>query len=79
MKQKGFYPYDHTDSFEKFDKTELQTKENFYSILNDENIDDQQYNHAKIVWNTFKLKNMGEYHDLYLKCILLSADVFEKL
>lgn len=34
MKQKGVYPYDFMDSFEKFDKTELPQKEKFYSILN---------------------------------------------
>ena len=78
MKQKGVYPYDHMDSFQKFEKTELPTKEQFYSILNNESISDEQYKHAQNVWNTFKLQSMGEYHDLYLKSdVLLLANVFE--
>ena len=76
--RKGVYPYDYMDSFEKFNKTELPTKEEFYSILSDEHITDEDYQHAKNVWNTFKLQSMGEYHNLYLKSdILLLADVFE--
>ena len=78
MKQKGVYPYDYMDSFDKFNKTELPIKEEFYSILNNEHISDEQYKHAQNVWNTFKLKSMGEYHNLYLKSdVLLLADVFE--
>ena len=78
MKQKGVYPYDHMDSFEKFNQTELPKKEQFYSILNNEHITDEDYQHAQNVWNTFKLQSMGEYHDLYLKSdVLLLADVFE--
>ena len=78
MKQKGIFPYDYMDSFSKFDKPDLPAKEEFYSILNDENTTDDQYNHAKEVWNTFNLKNVGEYHDLYLRSdILLLSDVFE--
>ena len=77
MSQKGVYPYDFMDSFDKFNE-KLPSKEDFYSILNDEHITDDQYKHAQNVWNTFNLKNMGEYHDLYLKSdILLLADVFE--
>ena len=38
MSQKGLYPYDFMDSFEKFDPTELPTKEQFYSTLNDQHI-----------------------------------------
>ena len=78
MTRKGIYPYDYMDSFEKFNKTELPTKEEFYSILNNEHISDEDYCHAKKVWNTFQLQTMGEYHNLYLKSdILLLADVFE--
>ena len=78
MTRKGIYPYDYMDSFEKFNKTELPTKDEFYSILNNEHISDEDYCHAKKVWNTFQLQTMDEYHNLYLKSdILLLADVFE--
>ena len=77
MARKGVYPYDYMDSFDKFNK-KLPSKEDFYSILNDEHISDDEYKHAQNVWEEFKLKTMGEYHDLYLKTdILLLADVFE--
>ena len=77
MSQKGVYPYDFMDSFDRFSE-KLPPKEEFYSILNDEHVTDEDYKHAQNVWNTFNLKNMGEYHDLYLKSdILLLADVFE--
>ena len=77
MIRKGVYPYDYMDSFEKF-KEQLPSKEEFYSILNNEHISNEDYKHAKKVWETFSMKNMGEYHDFYLTSdILLLADVFE--
>ena len=78
MSQKGVYPYDFMDSFKKFNQTELPTKDQFYSILNDQHITDDEYDHAKKVWKTFKIKTMGGYHDLYLGSdVLLLTDVFE--
>ena len=77
MVRKGVYPYDYMDSFNKF-KEKLPMKEEFYSILNNEHISDEDYKHAQDVWDAFSLKNMGEYHDLYLASdVLLLADVFE--
>ena len=77
MAKKGVYPYDYMDSFKKF-KEQLPPKEEFYSILNNKHISAEDYQHAQNVWNTFNIKNMGEYHDLYLASdILLLADVFE--
>ncbi|KAL9974074.1 hypothetical protein ACROYT_G011073 [Oculina patagonica] len=77
MTRKGVYPYDYMDSFNKFNEG-LPTKEDFYSILNNEHISDKDYKHVRNVCKTFKLKTMGEYHDLYLQSdVLLLADVFE--
>ena len=78
MSQKGVYPYDYMDSFEKFNEKELPTKDQFHSILNDQHITDDEYNHAKEVWNTFMIRTLGDYHDLYLVSdVLLLTDVFE--
>ena len=78
LSKKGVYPYDFMDSFEKFNNRELPTKDQFYSILNDEHIMDDEYIHTKEVWDTFYIKTMGEYHDLYLVSdVLLLIDVFE--
>ena len=56
------------DDWEKFNETLLHEKEDFYSYLNME----------KIVCKDFKIKKLGEYHDLYVQSnTLLLADVFQ--
>ena len=78
MAQKGVYPYDYMDSFNRFEETQLPNKVDFYSILNDENISDEDYEHAKRVWRKLRCKTMGDYHDYYLASdVVLLADVFE--
>ena len=76
--RKGVYPYDYVSSLEKLEEMQLSPKEEFYSKLNDEEINDDDYQHAINVWNTFKCKTIRDYHNLYLKSdVLLLADVFE--
>ena len=53
------------DSFNKFEETENPPKEAYYSILNDQEITNEDYEHSKLIWKEDKIKNLGEYHDLY--------------
>ena len=76
--RKGVYPYEYMDNWKRFNETSLPTKESFYSNLNMENIEDIDYSYGNNVFKRFKLKNLGEYHDLYVQSdTLLLADVFE--
>ena len=76
--RKGVYPYEYMDSWERFDETSLPDKEAFYSGLNMQNTTDVDYRHANKVFKEFRLKNLGDYHDLYVQSdTLLLADVFE--
>ena len=77
--RKGVYPYEYVDGPDRFDEEALPPMEAFYNRLTDKPINIQEYEHAMNVWKEFDLKNIGEYHDLYLKTdVLLLADVFEK-
>ena len=63
------------DSWDKFEETSLPSIEKFYSNLNMSGVN---YEHACSVWREFKIRNMGEYHDLYLRTdVVLLANVFE--
>ena len=56
----------------------LPDKKYFYSELNREHSTDEDDAHAQKVWDTFNLRNLGEYHDLYVQSdTALPADVFE--
>ncbi|CAI6375326.1 unnamed protein product [Macrosiphum euphorbiae] len=76
--RKGVYPYEYTDSWSRLDEERLPRKRDFYSTLNESGIKEEEYTHAKEVWDHFGCKTLGEYSDLYLKIdVLLLADVFE--
>ncbi|CAG9817752.1 unnamed protein product [Phaedon cochleariae] len=78
LTRKGVFPYDYVDNVERLDESELPSIQNFYNKLNDTNISDDDYAHARKVWESFELKSLGEYSDLYMRTdILLLADVME--
>ena len=41
------YPYEHMDSWDRFNETSLPNKEDFYSCLNMEDITDIDYRHRR--------------------------------
>ena len=66
------------NTWERFNETVLPNKKAFYSELYLDDITGKDYTHAQKVFEEFQLKNLGDYHDLYLQGdTLLLADVFE--
>ena len=76
VKKKGIYPYDH---FNNLQDTNLLDIDKFFSSLKYCGISEKEYQRACNLWKVFKINNLGQYHDLYLKTgVLLLCDVFEK-
>ena len=67
LTEKGVYPYDYMNSFDKFNDEHLPSKEQFYSSLTEEDITNDDYNKAKQIWQHFGIKSMGDYHEFILK------------
>ena len=91
LKEKGTYPYEYMNSFKRFNEEKLPGRKCFYSstkkgrICNDVKISDshisiKDFLMCEKIWDKFDVKNMGDYHNYYLKKdVLLLADVFEKV
>ena len=66
------------DNWDHFEETSLPPKSSFYSKFNMSGVSDQDYEHACKVWKDFGIRNLGEYHDLYLKTdVILLANIFK--
>ena len=64
--RKGIYPYEYMDSWDRFEETALLPASSFYGKFNMSGVSDKDYEHACKVWRDFGIRNLGEYHDLYL-------------
>ena len=71
LTHKGIYLHEYVTNWDKFKEAKLPLREAFYSKLKD-------YGHVNRVWKEFGLKDLGEYHDLYLKTdVIILANVFK--
>ena len=70
LTRKGVYPFDYVSSIEKLSEKQLPPKSEFYSKLNDENVSDDDYQHAINVWNTIFTKSLMSYfYQMYLRTL----------
>ena len=78
LTRKGVYPYEYINSWNRFEETQLPPINVFYSNLNMSLISEDDYQHAQKVWEEFGIRNLGDYHDLYLRTdVVLLANVYE--
>ena len=76
--RKGVYSYEYMDDSDKFNKTFLLDKKDFYSELYLENMTNEDYIDAQKACEEFELKNLSKYNDLHLrKDVLFLVVVFE--
>ena len=66
------------NSWERFNETSLPDTKDFYSKLNLENIIDKDYTHAQKMFEELKVKNLGDYHDLYVQVIHYCLQMYLK-
>ena len=64
------------DDWEKFNETSLPEKDGFCNKLNMEDIIDADHMHGRRVCKEFKIKKLGEYHDLYVQSDTLVVYIF---
>ena len=66
MTSKWVYPYEHMDSFERFQEPQLSLKNSFNSSLTEEDISEIDYIHAQRVFNHSNITDFRDYHNFYL-------------
>jgi len=64
--EKGVYLYEYMTSRDIFKQTSLPSMSEFYSKLKMDGITEDEYKRAQEIWDTYKCKNMQEFHDVYM-------------
>ncbi|CAL8104538.1 unnamed protein product [Orchesella dallaii] len=64
--RKGAYPYKYMNAWARFKEKQLPPIECFYNDLSDEPMDPKIYANAQKVFERFQIKDLGEWHDLYV-------------
>jgi hypothetical protein len=78
LTRKLAYPYEHVDSLETSQETQLPSIKKFNSSLSNENVSEEEYKNAQEIWNSFEIKNMREFTSFYSQIdVLLLADIIE--
>ena len=63
--QKGFFPYDWFNSYDKVNNTELPSKECFYNKMKKSNITDEEYKICVDAWNNNNMKTFKDFLEWY--------------
>ena len=72
LKQKGAYPYEYMNNFERSEEKKLPNEECFFSLTKkgkigddgkilDGHINDEEYLTCEKIWDKVDMKNMGDY------------------
>lgn len=61
-------------------KRGFPSREEFYNDLTEEPLKQEDYDHGRKVYEEMKCKNMGDYHDIYVKHdVALLADIMREI
>lgn len=65
LRRKGVFPYDYLDSCDKLNETLLPSMPDFFNNINMEDIAEEDYLHAKTVWQEFNINTLGNERIFY--------------
>ena len=78
LTRKGVYPYVYVNSWDRFEETQLPPINAYYSNLNMSSISEDDCQCTQQVWEEFGIRDLGDYHDLYLRMdVVLLATMYD--